>query len=204
MVAPLGFDNWEQIYQNQNIESMPWFNPDLDLDLQQALSQLNINSGTILDLGTGPGTQAIALAERGFQVTATDISETAIHQAEQTAKQNKMNISWQQDDIINSKLNQTFDFVFDRGCFHVISPEQRQDYVRIVHKLLNDQGYLFIKCFSHLQPGEQGPHRFTPEQINDIFSKHFQILNIKQTVYQGTLTPLPKALFCIIQKSSSV
>ena len=204
MVAPLGFDNWEQIYQNQNIESMPWFNPDLDLDLQQALSQLNINSGTILDLGTGPGTQAIALAERGFQVTATDISETAIHQAEQTAKQNKMNISWQQDDIINSKLNQTFDFVFDRGCFHVFSPEQRQDYVRIVHKLLNDQGYLFIKCFSHLQPGEQGPHRFTPEQINDIFSKHFQILNIKQTVYQGTLTPLPKALFCILQKSSSV
>ena len=204
MVAPLGFDNWEQIYQNQNIESLPWFNPDLDLDLQQALSQLNINSGTILDLGTGPGTQAIALAERGFQVTATDISETAIQQAEQTAKQKKLNISWQQDDIINSKLNQTFDFVFDRGCFHVFSPEQRQDYVRIVDKLLNDQGYLFIKCFSHLQPGEQGPHRFTPEQINEIFSKHFQLLNIKQTVYQGTLTPLPKALFCIIQKSSSV
>ncbi|HEY9690827.1 MAG TPA: methyltransferase domain-containing protein [Oculatellaceae cyanobacterium] len=204
MVPPLGFDNWEQVYQNQNIESMPWFNPDLDLDLQQALSQLNINSGTILDLGTGPGTQAIALAERGFQVTATDLSETAIHQAEQIAKPKNLNISWQQDDIINSKLNQTFDFDFDRGCFHVLPPEQRQDYVKIVHKLLNDQGYLFIKCFSHLQPGEQGPHKFTPEQINEIFSNHFQILSIKQTVYQGPLNLLPKALFCILQKSSSV
>jgi cyclopropane fatty-acyl-phospholipid synthase-like methyltransferase len=204
MDKPLGFEDWEKLYQNQNIESMPWFNPDLDLDLHEALSQLNINSGTILDLGTGPGTQAIALAERGFQVTATDISETALHQAEQAAKQKKINISWQQDDIINSKLNQTFDYVFDRGCFHVLSPENRQDYVKIVHNLLNDKGYLFIKCFSHLQPGNQGPHKFTPEQINEIFNKHFQILNIKQTVYQGKLNLLPKSLFCILQKSSLV
>lgn len=56
---------------------MPWFNPELDEDLENALDELGLRSGSALDLGTGPGTQAIHLARRGFDVTATDISETA-------------------------------------------------------------------------------------------------------------------------------
>jgi methylase of polypeptide subunit release factors len=70
------------LYREQKVESMPWFNPDLDPDLVLALNRLNLHTGTALDLGTGPGTQAIALAERGFKVTATDISATAVQQAQ--------------------------------------------------------------------------------------------------------------------------
>jgi methylase of polypeptide subunit release factors len=52
---------------------MPWFNPELDDDLKQALDELGLRSESTLDLGTGPGTQAIQLARSGFEVTATDI-----------------------------------------------------------------------------------------------------------------------------------
>lgn len=72
------FPNWEALYQEKPVETMPWFNPDLDPDVEEALLTLDLSNGTALDLGTGPGTQAIALAERGFQVIATDLSETAI------------------------------------------------------------------------------------------------------------------------------
>lgn len=138
------FPNWEQLYQEKNVESMPWFNPKLDVDLEQALLKLNSDTGTGLDLGTGPGTQAIALAQRGFKVTATDISETAIQQASNQAKQKGLDIVFQQDDILDSKLDQKFDFILDRGCFHVLSPDRRQDYVRTVNDLLKPQGYLFL------------------------------------------------------------
>jgi 2-polyprenyl-3-methyl-5-hydroxy-6-metoxy-1,4-benzoquinol methylase len=74
--------------------------------------------GTALDLGTGPGTQAMALAERGFQVTATDLSVTAIQKAQKQAQEKGLNVSFVQDDILNSTLDQKFDFVLDRGCFH--------------------------------------------------------------------------------------
>jgi 2-polyprenyl-3-methyl-5-hydroxy-6-metoxy-1,4-benzoquinol methylase len=195
------FPDWEQRYQDHDVESMPWFNPDLDLDLDQALTDLNLHTGTVLDLGTGPGTQAIALAERGFKVTATDISDTAIQKALIRAKEKGLDISFRQDDIFNTKLNQEFDFVLDRGCFHVFPPERRQDYVRILDSLIKPQGYLFLKCFSHLETREGGPYRFAPEEIREIFSSRFNVSSVKETVYQGTLDPLPKALFCILEKS---
>lgn len=194
------FPDWEQLYQDKDVESMPWFNAQLDPDLEKALTTLNIHAGTALDLGTGPGTQAIALAERGFQVTATDLSDTAIRKASARAAEKKLNIDFQQDDILNTHLNREFDFVIDRGCFHVFQPQQRPDYVRIVARLVKPKGYLLLKTFSHLETREDGPYRFTPEEIEEIFSNQFHIVSVTETVYHGTLNPLPRALFCILQK----
>jgi cyclopropane fatty-acyl-phospholipid synthase-like methyltransferase len=195
-----GLSRWEELYQQQEVESMPWFNPELDDDLEKALDELGLQSGRTLDLGTGPGTQAMQLARRGFKVTATDISEAAIRLARAKAEAQGLDITWMQDDILDTRLTQQFDLIFDRGCFHVLPPERRQDYVSIVRGLLKPGGYLFLKCFSHLQPGEQGPFRFTPDQIREIFGSRLNVLSIKETVYQGTLDPLPQALFCIMQR----
>lgn len=140
------------------------------------------------------------LARSGFEVTATDISGAAIRLAREKAEAQGLDITWMQDDILDTRLVQQFDFIFDRGCFHVLPPEQRQDYIRIVRDLLKPGGYLFLKCFSHLQPGEQGPFRFNPEQIQEIFSSRLMVLSIKETVYQGTLDPLPRALFCVMRR----
>jgi methylase of polypeptide subunit release factors len=80
------FPGWDAMYQQQPIEAMPWFYPELDDDLRQALDQLGLRSGSALDLGTGPGTQAMQLARRGFDVTATDISEAAVRLAHEKAE----------------------------------------------------------------------------------------------------------------------
>ncbi len=192
------FPDWEKLYQQQQVESMPWYNPILDADLEQALNKLKLETGTVLDLGTGPGTQAIALAQRGFQVTATDISETAIAKAKNEAQAKGLNISFRTDDILDTRIEETFDFVFDRGCFHVLPPERRQAYVDTVYDFIVPQGYLFLKCFSHLETREGGPYRFTPEQIREVFGDHFQVISIDETVYQGTLDPhqKPCSAFC--------
>ncbi|BAU06187.1 class I SAM-dependent methyltransferase [Fischerella sp. NIES-3754] len=200
MIQQREFPDWDNLYQERQVETMPWYNPDIDADLEQALIELKIDSGTVLDLGTGPGTQAIALAKKGFWVTGSDISEAAITQADSKAKEEGLDISFIQDDIFKSRLDQEFDFVFDRGCFHVFHPDLRQDYVRIVHSLIKPKGYLFVKCFSHLETREGGPYRFTPEEIKQIFGDRFHVISIHETVYQGTLDPLPKALFSILQR----
>ncbi|KAF3885847.1 MULTISPECIES: class I SAM-dependent methyltransferase [Nostocales] len=194
------FPDWDKLYREGQVESMPWFNPDLDSDLDEALTKLNISTGMALDLGTGPGTQAIILAERGYKVTATDISATAINQAQIVAKKEGLDITFREDDILHSNLSQEFDFVFDRGCFHVLPPDLRQDYVRAVRSLIKHKGFLFLKCFSHLEKREPGPYRFTPEEIREIFTHGFKIVSVQETVYQGTLDPLPKALFCILER----
>jgi cyclopropane fatty-acyl-phospholipid synthase-like methyltransferase len=194
------FPSWEDRYQHQAVETMPWFYLGLDDDLREALDDIGLRSGSALDLGTGPGTQAIQLARRGFTVTATDISEAAIGLARSTAEAQGLIIAWQQDDILSTQLVGPFDLIFDRGCFHVLPPERRPDYVTTVAGLLKEGGYYFLKCFSHLQPGTQGPHRFTPEQIREIFSSRLQVRSVNETVYQGTLDPLPRALFCVMRQ----
>ena len=94
---------------------------------------MQLHKGTFLDSGTGPGTQAMQLAKKGFDVIGSDISETVI-------KRNK---------IIYEIKYQNIKFVVDN--------------------------------------------------ILDIFSKNFQISDIKKTVYQGTLDPLSKALFSVMK-----
>lgn len=194
------FPDWEALYQEKPVETMPWFNPDLDPDVEEALLTLDLSNGTALDLGTGPGTQAIALAERGFQVIATDLSETAVLQAAAKASDRGLEISFRQDDILNSHLDRSFDFILDRGCFHVLPPDRREDYVQTVANLLKPKRYLLLKCFSSQETRESGPYRFTPEEIQQIFAPRFHFRSVTQTVYHGTLDPLPKALFCILEK----
>src|SRR6476646_2526920 len=126
------FPGWDAMYQNQAIETMPWFYPELDDDLKQALDALGVRGGSELDLGTGPGTQAIQLAHQGFDVTATDISAEAIRRAQGKAEVQRLAITWQQDDILATRLSGQFDLIFDRGCFHVLPPDRRQDYVSTI------------------------------------------------------------------------
>lgn len=194
--------DWEKVYQDKPVETMPWFNPELDFDLERALTQMNLHEGVVLDLGTGPGTQAMALAERGFQVTGADISATAIQKAQARAKEKGLEIDWRQDDILNTHLETEFDWVFDRGCFHTFHLSQREEYIRAIARLVKPNGYLFLKCFSAKETRPEGPYRFTPEEIKTLFSPVFNLIFFEETVYQGCLNPLPLALFCVLQKSN--
>jgi hypothetical protein len=56
------FPDWETLYKSQKIEAMPWYNENLDSDLENELDHRKITNGKFLDLGTGPATQSIWLA----------------------------------------------------------------------------------------------------------------------------------------------
>jgi SAM-dependent methyltransferase len=159
---------------------------------------MTMAKGRLLDLGTGPATQAIELSKLGFQVTATDISENAIARAKSMSK----DIEFIVDDILESKLkDDSFDYIFDRGCFHVLEPSSRQRYVNQVSRILRDGGLLFLKTFSTKEPSRGGgPYRFSIDEIGSIFTDSFVIYFFKETVYQGRLDILPKALFVVLRK----
>lgn len=192
--------NWENLYRTESVESMPWYHPLLDHDIDRALHCLKIVSCSVLDLGTGPGTQAIAMAERGFLVTATDISATAVRKAAAESEKVGIPVRFMHDDILRSSLHGTFDLIIDRGCFHVLHEEQRSDYVKTVFRLLGPGGYLLLKCFSNMEKREEGPYRFSPAEIKRVFSSRFTILCIEHSVFLGTLETSPLALFCIMKR----
>jgi 2-polyprenyl-3-methyl-5-hydroxy-6-metoxy-1,4-benzoquinol methylase len=196
------FPDWEELYRNDDVERLPWFSAPLDHDLDAALERHGIRAGRVLDPGTGPGTQAMALAERGFAVTASDVSSAAIEYASRKADARGVGVTFVQDDILATRLAGPFDVVFDRGCFHVLKPAQRPLYVETMHRLLAPSGWLFLKTFSHRQFGNFGPYRFTPDEIRQLFDEAagFRVLDVVDTVFHGQMDPYPKALFATIQR----
>jgi ubiquinone/menaquinone biosynthesis C-methylase UbiE len=193
------FPDWETLYKSQKIETMPWYNENFDSDLENELDERKIiNGGKFLDLGTGPATQAIWLAKRGFMVIGSDLSEAAINRARKIYT-NEENVNFIVDDILYSKFNDNeFDYIFDRGCFHVLSPAHRQRYIETIKRILKANGILCLKCFSEKEPRQEGPYKFSQDEIRDLFDEPFRIDSIKETVYQGTLDPFPKALFVVM------
>jgi len=191
------FPDWHKLYEEQEVETMPWFNPHLDADLEQELKERNIQKGSILDLGTGPGTQAMELAKRGLEVTGTDLSLAAISKAKDRYKLPH----FIQDDILETQLKETFDYVFDRGCFHVLPPEKRSVYVQNIQKILKPSGLLFLKCFSvREEKMEMGPYRFSEGQIEKIFSPAFKMESFRHSIFKSTLEEDPKAIFVVLIK----
>jgi SAM-dependent methyltransferase len=197
------FPDWNNLYNTQNAKTVPWYNENLDLDLAEELERRKISKGRILDLGTGPATQAIQLAKRGLEVTDSDVSEAAIRRARELyVHNNKDNeINFAVDNILNSKLkDKMFDYVFDRGCFHVLPIEKRPVYIKEIKRILDDDGILFSKCFSIKEPRQEGPYKFSETEIKQLFGNEFVIISVKDTVYQGTLDPMPRALFVVMCK----
>ena len=193
------FPDWNDIYK-QDVTAMPWYHKKLDPDLEDQIKKRHISTGKFLDLGTGPGTQAINLAKRGFDVTGTDLSKNAIKKAQKLDGKIKFLV----DDILHSKLqDKSFDYIFDRGCFHVLPVETHIQYAEKIRDLLTDDGLFFLKCFSiNEKKLDYGPHRFSQKELKEIFKPFFTVKGIKDTVYQGTLDPMPQAIFVVMKKRS--
>jgi ubiquinone/menaquinone biosynthesis C-methylase UbiE len=113
-----------------------------------------------LDLGCGDGVQASYLAKQGWQVTGVDISATIIDIATATARREQVDCEFIVADALALSLpRNSFDLVYDRGCFHHIGVAHYDAYKRMVRELLRDGGRLLLVCHS--------PGRF-PDRYSDL------------------------------------
>jgi len=72
----------------------------------------DIAPGRALDIASGAGRNALFLAEKGFDVTAVDISQVGLDQGARRAAERSLSITWQQADLENCRLPPgPFDFI---------------------------------------------------------------------------------------------
>jgi len=84
-----------------------------------------------LDLCCGAGTNTIYLAEKDFEMTAIEISRTALKHAKEKAEQAKIKINVMIQSLVDLSFKENeFDFVFDMGCFHHVKIGDRPQFIK--------------------------------------------------------------------------
>ncbi|MGP8060934.1 MAG: class I SAM-dependent methyltransferase [Acidimicrobiales bacterium] len=101
----------------------------------------------VLELGCGDGVNAVFMATRGCQVTAVDVSPTALAMAREKAQAAGVHIAFVEGDIFAVDVgDELFDFVFDRGMFHHLQVFQLEDYKTLVAERLVPDGWFHLIC----------------------------------------------------------
>ena len=108
-------EGWDSAYHAGR--RPPWDTGRTCTELKNLIKKGSIRPGKALELGCGTGTNAIYLASEGFQVTAVDVAPTALNLAIEKAEGRCEGALAAGGRTALPELG-TFDFIFDRGCYH--------------------------------------------------------------------------------------
>ncbi|MFI8892552.1 class I SAM-dependent methyltransferase [Streptomyces paradoxus] len=180
---------WDDFYSDRS-RPVPFFAARPDESLVAAVERGVLGGGRALDLGCGPGRNALYLAARGFDVDAVDLSSTALDWARERARATGAeNVRFHHGDafaLAGEDLTGPYDLVYDSGCFHHLPPHRRVGYLALLEQLLAPGGLFGLTCFaagaggmgSELSDadfyregaGLRGGLAYTPEALREIFS----------------------------------
>ncbi|MFO7967808.1 MAG: class I SAM-dependent methyltransferase [Archaeoglobaceae archaeon] len=176
----MGQNWWDRIYREQK---PPWDSDEPSTHLVEVIESGEVTPGTgkALDICCGKGTEAVYLAEEGFTVSGIDVSAEAIKMAKEKAESVNVDVDFRVGDVLHMPFkNDSFEFVNDKGCFHVFGPEDRKGFAVEVSRVMKGGGRYMMRCFCDKQPGDYGPYRISREIIIDTFSSLFEIDDIKE------------------------
>ncbi|WP_435974751.1 class I SAM-dependent methyltransferase [Streptomyces sp. Qhu_M48] len=146
-----GADWWDGFYADRD-KPVPFFVAKPDENLVSYVERgLLPAGGRVLDLGCGPGRNALHLASLGYRVDAVDLSPTAIRWAEERAREaGAAGIRFVRGDAFaaDTALDGPYDLVHDSGCFHHLPPHRRVSYLALLDRVLAPGGHLSLTAFA--------------------------------------------------------
>jgi SAM-dependent methyltransferase len=186
---------WNGFYADR-AKPCPFFVDSPDENLSEwTLSDL-VRPGKAMDLGCGNARNALFLARQGFAVEGVDYSETAINWAKErvaaaTGTAPELTLRCQSVFDLNPGA-ESYDLVYDSGCFHHIAPHRRRAYVELVTNALKPGGWFGLTCFrpeggSGLSDQAVYEHRtmggglgYSEEGLRHIWSRSLRIHVLRQ------------------------
>ncbi|OFJ52556.1 FAD-dependent oxidoreductase [Mycolicibacterium grossiae] len=156
-VAVPAQEHWERHYGAREKVWSGRVNPQLATVVE------DLPAGRALDLGCGEGGDAVWLAERGWHVTAVDISETALARARAEAQARGVadGIDFAQYDLSDGFPDGTFDLVSAQFLHSTVRLE-RPTILRAAAAAVSPGGHLVIVDHGGMPPGSTMTHHDHP------------------------------------------
>jgi SAM-dependent methyltransferase len=180
---------------------LPWDTNEPDPHLIQLVKSGIVKPGRALEVGSGTGTNAVWLAAEGFDVVGIDIAERAVEMARAKAGAAPRVSFVHADFLVDDAVQGPFDFVFDRGTFHVFDDgETRARFAARVASLLRPEGaWLSVIGSTEGPPREQGPPRRSAIDIVTAIEPELEIVSLRTTELRGD-DPALRAWVCLARR----
>jgi len=156
-----------------------------------------ITPSSALEIGSGTGTNAIWMAERGFDVLGVDISPLAVERAHAELKGRALSCRFATLDFLAAPSSiGLFNFVFDRGCFHVFddSGERQQFAARVAAALAPGGLWLSLIGSTEGPPREVGPPRRSAREVIVAIEPVVEIVELRSAEFRDHSV---NAWFCL-------
>jgi hypothetical protein len=186
---PRDAESWESFHRRIPEDAQPWVG-EADPIVLRMLDRHASRGGSLWDVGTGHGALAIAAAQRGFRVVATDVSATALDRAR--ARGGDQPIAWVEDDVLDSKLRMDFAVVVDRGTLHTIPTDRRSAYVDAIADRTRAEAIVLVTA-----------HLMTEAEIVTSFGDRFAHVATEHGPFAGALSPAPAAITVVLRRVTS-
>lgn len=147
----------------------------------------------ILELGCGSGTNAAWMAEQpNTFVTAVDISEHAIA----LARQKSDKVGWRVLDIVEEELPKGYDFVYDRGTFHMfLHNGEPQKIVEKISESLIDKGLWLSVIVT-----ERHESYYTVNDVIEAVDPFFKVLSMTTSTTETTIGDRGVVVFLLAKR----
>lgn len=169
--------HWDRRYREGDT---PWDLARPSAELIRSLDEEPVAPCPALELGCGAGDNAVYLAQRGFAVTAIDLSLVALDEARRRAAQVGAEVCFLQADACDlpSELP-VFDFIFDRGCYHCVRCHDLAGFLDSLGQVTHRGSKYLLLAGNADEPSEVGPPRVHREDIRNELGPLFEIDRIR-------------------------
>jgi tellurite methyltransferase len=101
----------------------------------------------LLDIGCGEGKDSVFFARNGYDVTAFDISDAGIDKTKRLAEKIGVQVKVFKADILDFRLDTSFDILFSSGVLHYVKPELRDEIFNNYKQFTNPSGIHVLNVF---------------------------------------------------------
>jgi SAM-dependent methyltransferase len=176
--------DWDQRYLNRDT---PWDTDRPASELLRIVEEQAITPCRTLEVACGTGTNAVHLAGAGFEVTAVDVSRTALARAGRRAAAAGVAVCFIQADVFDlPELGEPFPFILDVGGYHALRRINEARLVSIYERLLAPGGRMLILAGNAREPLDPGPPTVSEQEIHAAFDGVFDIVQLREFRFDST------------------
>jgi 2-polyprenyl-3-methyl-5-hydroxy-6-metoxy-1,4-benzoquinol methylase len=178
---------FETLYSGSNEEGVgvPWANMAPHPIFKSWITKNpNTDKGkTALVIGCGMGDDAIELESQGYNVTAFDVSSSAIELCKTRFPKSK--VEFIQADLIEGvpEWHQKFDFVLEIFTIQALPPKYEKTLIKNISDFVSEKGKLLL--ITEIQQGKRTYKNGPPWLLNLEYVKSFESCDLKQIFHSS-------------------